>query len=83
MKEVRVQKQILVHAPFPLRFACVFRFLTLPLFAAPLCLSVQLCKDPWDADYIDKIGEDRQALYDLILVSGQRRRLSKRQVLWT
>jgi len=29
----------------------------------------ELCKDPWDADFIDKIGEDRQTLYDLILVS--------------
>lgn len=28
----------------------------------------ELCKDSWDADYIDKIGEDRQLLYDLILV---------------
>lgn len=30
----------------------------------------ELCKDPWDADYIDKIGEDRQLLYDLILAAN-------------
>lgn len=29
----------------------------------------ELCKDPWDAEFIDKIGDDRQLLYDLILVS--------------
>lgn len=30
----------------------------------------ELCKEPWDADYIDKIGEDRQLLYDLILAAN-------------
>jgi hypothetical protein len=27
-----------------------------------------VCKEKWDADFIDKIGENRQQLYDLILV---------------
>ena len=31
----------------------------------------ELCKDPWDADFIDRIGEERQTLYDLILVRSQ------------
>jgi hypothetical protein len=26
-----------------------------------------VCADKWDAEYIDKIGGDRQQLYDLIL----------------
>lgn len=26
-----------------------------------------VCKDPWDADFIDKIGENRAVLYDLTL----------------
>lgn len=26
-------------------------------------------KDTWDAEFIDRIGEDRQTLYDLVLVS--------------
>lgn len=30
----------------------------------------ELCKDPWDADYIDKIGEERQALFDLVLAAN-------------
>merc|ERR1719424_2431907 len=29
-----------------------------------------VCKDKWDADYIDKIGENRQQLYDLILAAN-------------
>lgn len=29
-----------------------------------------LCKDSWDAEYIDKTGEDRQLLYDLILAAN-------------
>jgi S-phase kinase-associated protein 1 len=29
-----------------------------------------VCKDSWDAEYIDKIGEDRQKLYDLILAAN-------------
>ena len=32
----------------------------------------ELCKDPWDAEYIDKIGEERQLLYDHILVRHSR-----------
>jgi S-phase kinase-associated protein 1 len=30
----------------------------------------QVCPDPWDATYIDKIGEIRQDLYDLILAAN-------------
>jgi len=30
----------------------------------------QVCSDPWDATYIDKIGETRQELYDLILAAN-------------
>lgn len=33
----------------------------------------EMCEDPWDADFIDKIGEDRQLLYDLILVRHKKR----------
>jgi len=29
-----------------------------------------VCKDPWDAEFIDRIGEDRQKLYDLILAAN-------------
>jgi S-phase kinase-associated protein 1 len=29
-----------------------------------------VCKDPWDADFIDKIGDNRQQLYDLILAAN-------------
>lgn len=29
-----------------------------------------VCKDGWDADYIDGIGVDRQQLYDLILAAN-------------
>jgi len=29
-----------------------------------------VCKDDWDAQFIDKIGEDRQQLYDLILAAN-------------
>jgi len=29
-----------------------------------------VCKDAWDAEYIDKIGENRQLLYDLILAAN-------------
>lgn len=41
-----------------------------PIIEKPLRSKVMkdVCKDPWDADYIDKIGENRQDLYDLILV---------------
>merc|ERR1712138_127935 len=30
----------------------------------------QVCKDSWDADFIDTIGDDRQQLYDLILAAN-------------
>lgn len=30
----------------------------------------QVCSDPWDAQYIDKIGDVRQDLYDLILAAN-------------
>jgi len=30
----------------------------------------QVCSDPWDADFIDKIGDTRQDLYDLILAAN-------------
>jgi S-phase kinase-associated protein 1 len=29
-----------------------------------------VCKDPWDADYIDRIGANRQQLYELILAAN-------------
>ena len=32
-------------------------------------LMKDVCKDAWDADYIDQIGDNRQQLYDLILVN--------------
>lgn len=33
-------------------------------------LMKDVCKDAWDADYIDKIGDNRQQLYDLILAAN-------------
>jgi len=33
-------------------------------------LMKDVCKDAWDADYIDKIGENRQQLYDVILAAN-------------
>ena len=30
----------------------------------------KLCHDPWDATFIDSIGENRQKLYDLILAAN-------------
>ncbi len=41
-----------------------------PIIEKPLRSKVmkEVCKDKWDADFIDKIGEKRQQLYDLILV---------------
>jgi len=43
-----------------------------PILEKPLRSKVmkELCKDPWDADFIDKVGEDRQQLYDLILAAN-------------
>jgi len=29
-----------------------------------------VCKDPWDADYVDRISKNRQSLYDLILAAN-------------
>jgi hypothetical protein len=41
-----------------------------PIIDKPLRSNVMkdVCKDAWDAEYIDKIGDNRQQLYDLILV---------------
>ena len=41
-----------------------------PIIEKPLRSKVMkdVCKDPWDADFIDTLGENRQELYDLILV---------------
>jgi len=43
-----------------------------PIVEKPLRSKVMkdVCKDPWDADFIDKIGENRQQLYDLILAAN-------------
>ncbi|GAB5363804.1 hypothetical protein AAMO2058_000914400 [Amorphochlora amoebiformis] len=30
----------------------------------------EVCKEPWDATFIDGIGEDRQTLYDVILAAN-------------
>jgi len=43
-----------------------------PIIEKPLRSKIMkdVCKDAWDADYIDKIGENRQQLYDLILAAN-------------
>jgi len=43
-----------------------------PIIEKPLRSKVmrEVCKDSWDAEYIDAIGEDRQELYDLILAAN-------------
>jgi len=43
-----------------------------PIIEKPLRSKVMadVCKDKWDADFIDKIGENRQQLYDLILAAN-------------
>merc|ERR1712115_646851 len=43
-----------------------------PIIEKPLRSKVmrEVCKDGWDADFIDGIGEDRQKLYDLILAAN-------------
>jgi len=43
-----------------------------PIIEKPLRSKVlkDVCKDPWDADFIDRIGENRQELYDLILAAN-------------
>ena len=40
-----------------------------PIIEKPLRSKVMkdVCKDSFDADFIDRIGENRQALYDVIL----------------
>lgn len=43
-----------------------------PIIEKPLRSKVMkdVCKDSWDAEFIDKIGENRQELYDLILAAN-------------
>ena len=43
-----------------------------PIVEKPLRSKVMkdVCKDPFDADFIDRIGENRQALYDVILAAN-------------
>jgi len=43
-----------------------------PIIEKPLRSKIMkdVCKDAWDAEYIDKIGENRQQLYDLILAAN-------------
>jgi len=43
-----------------------------PIPEKPLRSTVMkdVCKDPWDAEFIDKIAENRQQLYDLILAAN-------------
>jgi len=43
-----------------------------PIIEKPLRSKIMkdVCKDPWDAEFIDKIGENRQQLYDLILAAN-------------
>ena len=43
-----------------------------PIVDKPLRSKVmkEVCKDPFDATFIDDIGEDRQQLYDLILAAN-------------
>jgi len=43
-----------------------------PIIEKPLRSKVMkdVCKDPFDADFIDRIGDNRQALYDLILAAN-------------
>jgi len=44
----------------------------LPIIEKPLRSKIMkdVTKDDWDAEYIDKIGENRQQLYDLILAAN-------------
>jgi len=44
----------------------------LPIITKPLKskIMVDVCKDPWDAEFVDRIGETRQDLYDLILAAN-------------
>jgi S-phase kinase-associated protein 1 len=43
-----------------------------PIIEKPLRSKImrEVCKDSWDAQYIDDIGVDRQKLYDLILAAN-------------
>jgi len=43
-----------------------------PIIEKPLRSKIMkdVCKDKWDADFIDRIGDNRQQLYDLILAAN-------------
>jgi len=43
-----------------------------PIIEKPLRSKVlkDVCQDKWDAEFIDKIGDNRQQLYDLILAAN-------------
>lgn len=43
-----------------------------PIIEKPLRSKIMkdVCKDKWDAEFIDRIGENRQTLYDLILAAN-------------
>merc|ERR1712025_410760 len=43
-----------------------------PIIDKPLRSKImrEVCKDSWDAEFIDGIGDDRQKLYDLILAAN-------------
>jgi len=43
-----------------------------PIVEKPLRSKIMkdVVKDPWDAEFVDKIGENRQQLYDLILAAN-------------
>jgi len=43
-----------------------------PIVEKPLRSKVlkDVVKDPWDAEFMDKIGEDRQKLYDITLAAN-------------
>jgi len=43
-----------------------------PIIEKPLRSKImrEVCKDSWDAEFIDGIGDDRQKLYDLILAAN-------------
>jgi len=45
---------------------------TAPILEKPLRSKVMrdVCQDKWDAEFIDRIGETRQVLYDLILAAN-------------
>jgi hypothetical protein len=43
-----------------------------PLIERPIRsrFMIEMCKDPWDAKFIDRVGEDRQHLFDLYLAAN-------------